>query len=148
MGIAIASDRYLCRDCRRQFRDNPQLGYSAEVKALCVTMSLNGMGFRAIERVTGINHNSVLNWVRLAAAAIPQENYEIPETAQLDELETFVGQKKTRFGGRTVVNTKHPGILKFVVGDHSLETFKPLWQIVMGWASFLYITDGYKGTLA
>jgi transposase-like protein len=64
-------------------RDNPQLGYSAEVKALCVTMSLNGMGFRAIERVTGINHNSVINWVRQAAAAIPDENYEIPETAQL-----------------------------------------------------------------
>jgi insertion element IS1 protein InsB len=41
-----------------------------------------------------------------------------------------------------VANTKHPGILKFVVGDHSLETFKPLWQIVMGWACFLYITDG------
>ncbi len=57
-------------------------------------MSLNGMGFRAIERVTGINHNSVLNWVRQAAAAMPEENYEIPETAQLDELETFVGQKK------------------------------------------------------
>ena len=57
-------------------------------------MSLNGMGFRAIERVTGINHNSVINWVRQAAAVIPDENYEIPETAQLDELETFVGQKK------------------------------------------------------
>jgi hypothetical protein len=57
-------------------------------------MSLNGMGFRAIERVTGINHNSVINWVRQAGAAIPDENYEIPETAQLDELETFVGQKK------------------------------------------------------
>lgn len=42
------------------------------------------------------------------------------------------------------MNTKHPGILQFVVGDHSLETFKPLWQIVMGWACFLYITDGYK----
>jgi hypothetical protein len=52
------------------------------------------MGFRVIERVTGINHNTVINWVRQAAAAIPEENYEIPETAQLDELETFVGQKQ------------------------------------------------------
>jgi transposase-like protein len=89
---------YLCRDCRRQFRANPHSGYSAEVKALCVKMSLNGMGFRAIERVTGVNHNSVLNWVRQAAAAIADENYDIPETTQLDELETFVGQKKTKSG--------------------------------------------------
>jgi insertion element IS1 protein InsB len=101
------------------------------------------MGFRASERVTGINHNSVLNRVRQAAAAIAQENYDIPETAQLDELETFVGQKN-KIWLWTVVNTKHPGILKFMVGDHSLETFKPLWQIVIGWACFVYITDGYK----
>jgi transposase-like protein len=93
-GHRNGKQNYLCRDCRRQCRDNPHQSYTQEVKALCVTMSLNGMGFRAIERVTGINHNSVINWVRQAAAAIPDENYEIPETAQLDELETFVGQKK------------------------------------------------------
>ena len=43
-----------------------------------------------------------------------------------------------------MVNTKHPDILKFVVGAHYRETFKPLWQILIGWACFLYITDGYK----
>lgn len=104
---------YLCRECGRQFRENPQPpGYSAEVKDLCVKMSLNGMGFRGIERVTGISHNSVINWVRQAETEIPDENYEIPETAQIDErvcgqilcpqisheLQTFVGSKKTRSG--------------------------------------------------
>ena len=90
---------YLCRDCHRQFRENPSpQGYSTQVKELCVKMSLNGMGFRSIERVTGINHNSVINWVRQAAEAIPAQNYEIPETAQIDELQTFVGHKKTKFG--------------------------------------------------
>jgi hypothetical protein len=52
------------------------------------------LGFRGIERVTGINHNSVINWVRQAEAALPEENYEIPVTAQIDELQTFVGDKK------------------------------------------------------
>jgi len=28
-------------------------------------------------------------------------------------------------------------------GDHSAETFKPLWQIVATWQIF-YVTDGYK----
>jgi transposase-like protein len=90
---------YLCRDCQRQFRENPSpQGYSSDVKDVCVKMSLNGMGFRGIERVTGINHNSVVNWVRQAEAAIPDEDYEIPETAQIDELQTFVGAKKTKSG--------------------------------------------------
>lgn len=98
-GYRKGKQSYLCRECNRQFRENPQpQGYSAEVKELCVKMSLNGMGFRGIERVTGINHNSVINWVRQAEAAIPDDNYEIPETAQIDELQTFVGEKKTRFG--------------------------------------------------
>lgn len=56
------------------------------------------MGFRGIERVTGISHNSVINWVREAEAIIADENYELPETAQIDELQTFVGSKKTRSG--------------------------------------------------
>lgn len=90
---------YLCRGCERQFRENPSpRSYSADVKDLCIKMSLNGMGFRGIERVTGINHNSVINWVRQAEAVLPDENYEIPETAQIDELQTFVGDKKTKFG--------------------------------------------------
>lgn len=52
------------------------------------------MGFRGIERSTGVCHNTVINWVKKAAFQIPEENYEIPETAQLDELQTFVGSKK------------------------------------------------------
>ncbi|QJB29635.1 MULTISPECIES: IS1-like element ISArma2 family transposase [Limnospira] len=135
---------YLCRECGRQFRENPcPGGYSSDVKELCVKMSLNGMGFRAIERVTGISHNTILNWVRVAETHIDEANYEIPEIAQIDELQTFVGSKKTIWVW-TVVNTKLPGILKFVIGDRSLLTFTTLWQMIQGWAGFLYITDGYK----
>lgn len=90
---------YLCRDCGRQFWENPEpQGYRAEVKDLCLKMLLNGMGFRGIERVTGICHNSIINWVRQAEAALPDENYEIPETAQIAELQTFVASKKTSSG--------------------------------------------------
>ena len=35
--------------------------YSREVKQLCLKMYVNGMGFRAIERVIGINHNTIIN---------------------------------------------------------------------------------------
>ncbi|NEQ75592.1 MAG: IS1 family transposase [Okeania sp. SIO2C9] len=135
---------YLCRDCGRQFRDSPcPAGYSSDVKELCVKMSLNGMGFRAIERVSGISHNTVLNWVRLAQAQICDDNYEIPETAQIDELQTLESSKKTIWVW-TVVNSQMPGILKFVIGDRCAATFTVLWQMIHGWACFLYITDGYK----
>lgn len=90
---------YLCRECHRQFRDSytPQ-GYSPEVKEHCLKLYVNGMGFRAIERVTGVCHNTVINWVKQANQVLPDEDYEIPETAQIDELQTFVGSKKLKFG--------------------------------------------------
>ncbi len=56
------------------------------------------MGFRAIERVTGVNHNTIILWVKQADQALTDENYEIPETAQVDELQTFVGSKKSKSG--------------------------------------------------
>jgi transposase-like protein len=90
---------YLCRSCNRQFRETHTLqGYSLEVKANCLNLYLNGMGFRAIERVTGVCHNTVINWVKQAAQALPDENYEIPQSAQVDELQTFVGSKKSKSG--------------------------------------------------
>jgi transposase-like protein len=90
---------YLCCSCGRQFREihTPQ-GYSPEVKEHCLKLYLNGMGFRAIERVTGVCHNTVINWVKQASQALPEEDYEIPESAQVDELQTFIGSKKSKPG--------------------------------------------------
>ncbi|MEO1339940.1 MAG: hypothetical protein AAFV28_02065 [Cyanobacteria bacterium J06635_13] len=51
---------------------------------------------RGIERSTGVCHNTVINWVREATSQIPDENYEIPETAQLDEYRLLWVQKKRR----------------------------------------------------
>ena len=113
-GKRKGKQNHICVDCGRQFIDDydPAKGYSEEVKRECLLMYTNGMGFRAIERVTGINHNSVINWVHQAAAAIPNENYEIPETAQLDELETFGGQKKQNLvvDSRQPKTSRHPQV--------------------------------------
>ena len=50
------------------------------------------MGFRGIERATGVCHNTVINWVKQVDEQLPtDQDSEIPETAQLDELQTFVG---------------------------------------------------------
>ncbi len=101
-GKNIGKQNHICVDCRRQFIEvyaAPQ-GYSDQVKTLCLRMYLNGMGFRGIERVTGVHHTTVIYWVKkvgenLADAYKPNT---IPEVGELDELETFVGSKKTKSG--------------------------------------------------
>lgn len=82
---------YLCRHCNRQFIDTyDSRGYSDEVKDHCLTLYCNGMGFRAIERSTGVRHNTVINWVKQTSSRIGEENYTIPETCQVDEFLALV----------------------------------------------------------
>lgn len=88
---------YQCKNCGRQFiEDYSEVGYSKKVKEDCLTMYVNGNGFRAIERITKVNHNTVIRWVKKAGSELEKKNptYKIPIVSQLDELQTFVGKKK------------------------------------------------------
>lgn len=101
-GHKKGKQNYICVDCGRQFLDCYQThqGYAPEIKQECLKMYVNGMGFRAIERVKGVHHTTIINWVKQVGALLPTA-YDpeiIPEVGELDELETFVGLKKTKFG--------------------------------------------------
>ena len=135
-----------CKDCGHQFVENPTSNaYHPEVKKLCLKMYLNGMGFRAIARVTGIDHTTIINWVKESAEQLSEQpqDEEIPEIAEIDELQTFVGNKKEKIWIWTVVNHKKPGIISWTIGDRSSKTFSELWLIIRCWHSFWYVTDGY-----
>ncbi|MEG4032186.1 MULTISPECIES: IS1 family transposase [unclassified Microcoleus] len=89
-------------------------------------------GCRAPLRVTGIHHTTIIHWIREAGCQIPDapQFEEIPEIKDLDELQTFMGNKGNKLWIWTAVNHKQPGVLAWTIGDHSGETFKPLWRIV------------------
>jgi len=56
-------------------------------------MYLNGMGFRAIARVTDIDHATIINWVKEAGESLsdePQEE-EIPEITLYRRATNFCG---------------------------------------------------------
>ncbi len=110
-GRKRGKQNYICVDCGRQFIDchKVQQGYSGEVKRECLKMYVNGMRFRAIERIKGAHHTSIINWVKQVGKLLP--NAYAPETiplvGELDELETFVGSKKTKSGsGRQLPTSK------------------------------------------
>lgn len=58
------------------------------------------MGFRAIEGDKGVHHTTVISWVKQIGEQLPHapQAEEISEVGKLDELETFVGSKKTKLG--------------------------------------------------
>lgn len=83
----------------RQFIDcyNPPQGYSDEVKRECLLMYTNGLGFRAIERVKGVPHTTVITRVKHVGANLPEAYApdKTPDIGDRDELETFVRFKKS-----------------------------------------------------
>ncbi len=51
--------------------------------------------------------------------------------------------KKNKIWLWTAVNKHYPGILAWVLGDRSSETFQLLWVIIRCWNSYFYVTRGF-----
>jgi len=101
-GFRGEKQNHLCVDCGRQFIDKPKphRGYSDDVRRICLRMSVNGMGLRAIARATGIHHTTILNWLKQVSTILPDayDPEEVPQVGELDELQTFVQKKRIRSG--------------------------------------------------
>ena len=92
------SQKYLCRACGRVYTPAPNPnGYGDEIRLLAIRMYVEGNSYNAIGRILKVNPQSVVNWVKhytaqLPAAPVPSQ----PKIAELDELYTFIGKKKTK----------------------------------------------------
>src|SRR5215213_5058349 len=93
---AQRKQRYLCKDCRRQFiRDYTYLGCVGFIRALVVPLTMNGSGIRDIARVLMLSPNTVIKTLRQAAAKVGEP--EVPHRVldlEIDEFWSFVGAKK------------------------------------------------------
>ena len=93
------SQRYICKTCQRTHTPEPKPnGYSQEVREQAVRLYLQGMGLRAIGRILQVNPQSVSNWINAASAHLAAQPPQpaTSDVSELDELYTFVGQKKTK----------------------------------------------------
>jgi insertion element IS1 protein InsB len=107
-------------------------------------MYVDGLGFRGIERVIGVAHTTVIDGLAQVGEHLPDayDPEEIPPVGELDELETFVGCKRDKVWIWTVLDHFQSGILGWAVGDHSAETFRPLWPVIACWPCFFWVSDG------
>ena len=96
------SQRFLCQQCGKTYTPvAKQQGYAEEVKEKAVRMYVEGINFRRIGRLLCVNHQSVVNWVNQYQAKISGRAKEKvaqtnTETIEMDELWTFIGEKKTK----------------------------------------------------
>ena len=93
--------RYKCKICGFSFTKGYK-GKPEQLKRQALKLYLEGMGFRAIGRVLGVSNVSVLNWVRVygqkAEKVLDEQTSQKIKTAELDELHTYIGRKKSIAG--------------------------------------------------
>jgi transposase-like protein len=97
------SQRYECQHCGRTHTPAPRHhGYDPHTRRLAVQQYVDGTNLRRIARLLGVAPQSVVNWVDKAHARLPsppttREARLLPPagTLELDEVYTFVGEKKS-----------------------------------------------------
>src|SRR5512134_1963869 len=92
------SQRMKCQHCQRRYTPNAkEQGYPETLRQQAVKMAVDGVNYRRIGRLLGIDHKTVMLWVRVHSASLPAA--PLPSevvVAEQDELFTFVGKKKTK----------------------------------------------------
>jgi len=92
------SQRYRWGECNRVYTPKPaQKGYPEETRLLAIRMYVEGSSYGSIGRVLKVNPQSVANWVSQYTAKLPRAPMPSKvKKAELDELYTFIGKKKTK----------------------------------------------------
>ena len=126
--------RFRCRDCGRQFVENPsRQPIDADTRNLVDKLLLERLALAAIARITGVSKRWLQFYVNKKYAQIPQE-IEVTQkktgklTIQLDEMWSFVGCKRNKQWIWLALDVDTREIVGVWIGDRSVTSAKKLWQ--------------------
>jgi IS1 family transposase len=126
---AVGSQRYRCFQCKHSYTPKKkEHGQSKELRQEAIRHYVDGMNLRRTRRQLGIHHQTVANWAKEYAEKLPDA--PVPEkvqTAELDELITFIGDKKKRIYIVTMVDRDSHCILGWkVIWDRTQEAIQAI----------------------
>lgn len=82
--------------CQIKYTPEPkEWAYDEETRRKALEMYVDGMNLRRIARHLGTHHRTISLWVKEKVASLPEA--PVPEEvqdAEMDELFTFIGEKK------------------------------------------------------
>ncbi|MCM1983635.1 IS1 family transposase [Lyngbya confervoides] len=137
---------YKCRDCNRQFVENPQWKpKDKDTLGFVDLLLLEKIPLAGIARTTDVSKNWLQHYVNTCYAAVPQSVEVVPKSkgklkVQMDELWSFVDEKGNKQWVWLAIDAQtrevigcHIGDGLRPVGDHrSRESAQKLWQSMPG----------------
>lgn len=105
-GVINDRQRFRCKNCGYHFTVNKmgkQIDSYYVVKAL--QLYIEGVSYREIERLLGISHVSVMNWVKKYRIKIPEKNEYRPtyKVMKHNELVTFLAEQNNMKGAGFII---------------------------------------------
>lgn len=106
-GIVKGRQRYSCRDCQYHFtvlKEGKNIDPYYVVKA--IQLYVEGVTLREIERILGVSHVSVMNWIRQYGITRP-DNLEYRPTYKVfshAELIEFMSQRENLHSSGCIIN--------------------------------------------
>jgi insertion element IS1 protein InsB len=129
--------KYLCKDCKRQTRENPTArGYSEEEKERILKAYEERSSLRGLKRTFGVERNTVSKWIKKAGSlpdlseTLVKPDATKPEDIilELDELWSFVWAKAFQAWIWRVLCRKTRQVIAYAIGDRSEKTWRELWE--------------------
>ena len=105
-GIINQRQRFRCRQCNYNFTvDKVGKGISTDYVIKALQLYIEGVSFREIERLLGISHVSVMNWVKKYQIKVPEKNTYHPTYKILNhkELAEFITNKDNVEGAGMII---------------------------------------------
>jgi len=133
--------KYLCKDCGRQSRENPSPnGYTREAKEQILRAYEERSSLRGLRRVFGVSQQTVINWIKKANALPSLEVTLLPvkkgDVVELDELWSFVRKKKNDSWIWIALCRRTRQIVAWAVGKRTKYRCTQVWD---------RLPEGYKG---
>ena len=113
---------------------NPTVKYLPELKEEIIRTYQERSGLRELERIFGVSRQTVPTWLKQKAEHLPPLEHTLTEreaddVLELDELWSFVRQKKTSSGyGWIAMCRRTRQVVPYFMGDRSEKSCWRLWS--------------------
>ncbi len=125
---------YKCRDCNRQFVEDPQWKpKDKDTQSLIDLLLLEKIPLAGIARATGVSSSWLQDYVNEHYKAVPQKAEVLPKAkgrlrVQMDELWSFVDHKGNKQWVWIALDANTREVIGCHIGDRSRASAVALWQ--------------------
>lgn len=127
-----------CRDCNRQFVEDPQWKpKDKDTQSLIDLLLLEKIPLAGIARATGVSSSWLQDYVNAFYETVPQEAEVLPKAkgklkVQMDELWSFVDDKGNKQWVWLALDANTREVIGCHIGDRSRDSARALWNSLPG----------------